>query len=150
MRELFDFGVESGADEVFFEKTCYACYCEFWDVDAFLVCAYVSSCLTYLIMNSLANPISPTYTRFDIVDFSRKAPEDENGMLQTAKSLNEIISEEVDSGIPASRIVLGGFSQGGAMSLLTGLTSERKLAGLAVLSGWVPLREKFKAVRFFF
>ena len=71
-------------------------------------------------------------------------------MLQTAKSLNEIISEEVDNGIPASRIVLGGFSQGGAMSLLTGLTSERKLAGLAVLSGWVPLREKFKAVRFFF
>ena len=68
-------------------------------------------------------------------------------MLKTASSLNGLISAEVDDGIPASRIVLGGFSQGGAMSLLTGLTSERKLAGLAVLSGWLPLREKFKAVR---
>lgn len=81
------------------------------------------------------------------MDFARKAPEDEQGMLKTASSLNGLISAEVDDGIPASRIVLGGFSQGGAMSLLTGLTSERKLAGLAVLSGWMPLKEKAKAVR---
>ena len=67
-------------------------------------------------------------------------------MQKTASSLNSLISAEIDNGIPASHIVLGGFSQGGAMSLLTGLTSERKLAGLAVLSGWLPLREKFKAV----
>ena len=49
-------------------------------------------------------------------------------------------------GIPADRIVLGGFSQGGAMSLLAGLTTERKLGGIAVMSGWLPLRNKFKAV----
>lgn len=39
-----------------------------------------------------------------------------------------------------------GFSQGCAMGLLTGLTSERKLAGIISLSGWLPLRKKMKAV----
>ncbi len=67
-------------------------------------------------------------------------------MLQSRRSISEIITDEVASGIPANRVLLGGFSQGGAMSLLTGLTSEYKLAGLAVLTGWVPLKEKFKAV----
>ena len=72
-------------------------------------------------------------------------------MLKTVYSLNQLITSEIDStdsDIPASRIVLGGFSQGGAMSLLTGLTTERKLAGVAVLSGWLPLRNEFQKVRF--
>ncbi|EJD01534.1 Phospholipase/carboxylesterase [Fomitiporia mediterranea MF3/22] len=80
---------------------------------------------------------------FDIYDFGFNAREDEKGMLETTVSLNALITDEVDNGIPASRVVLGGFSQGGAMSLLTGLTSERKLTGIAVLSGWLPLRSKF-------
>ena len=67
-------------------------------------------------------------------------------MLNTARELNALITAEVDAGIPANRIVLGGFSQGAAMSLLTGLTSERKLGGIVVMSGWLPLREKIKAV----
>ena len=67
-------------------------------------------------------------------------------MLKTVHSLNQIISGEVDAGINAGRIVLGGFSQGGAMALLTGLTTERQLAGIAVLSGWLPLRNKIKSV----
>lgn len=69
------------------------------------------------------------------------------GMLQSARLINQLITTEVESGTDPSRIVLGGFSQGAAMSLLTGLTGERKLAGVAVLSGWLPLRQKFKAVR---
>lgn len=72
-------------------------------------------------------------------------------MLKTVSSLNALISTELSStDIDASRIILGGFSQGGAMSLLTGLTNERKLGGIAVLSGWLPLRKTFKAVRLFF
>lgn len=67
-------------------------------------------------------------------------------MLRTVRSLNQLITAEVDAGIPSDRIVLGGFSQGAAMSLLTGLTSERKLGGLIIMSGWLPLRTKFKAV----
>jgi predicted esterase len=67
-------------------------------------------------------------------------------MRETVSSLNQVIKSEMDSGIPSSRIILGGFSQGGAMALLTGMTREAKLAGVAVLSGWLPLRTKFKEV----
>ena len=88
--------------------------------------------------------------RFDIRTFDFDAEEDEQGLLESSRRLNEIISSEVDSGIDANRIVLGGFSQGGAMTLLTGLTSERKLAGAVVLSGFLPLHKKFKSVRFMF
>ncbi|KAI1795071.1 Phospholipase/carboxylesterase [Ganoderma leucocontextum] len=84
---------------------------------------------------------------FDIYEFGTiNAREDEDGMLKTAHSLNQLISAEVDGDIPANRIVLGGFSQGAAMTLLTGLTTERRLAGLAVLSGWLPLRDKVKSM----
>ena len=67
-------------------------------------------------------------------------------MIESARLINEVITSEIDAGIDASRVVLGGFSQGGTMSLISGLTRERKLAGLAVLSGWLPLRSKFKSV----
>ena len=67
-------------------------------------------------------------------------------MLETTGQLSALIRAEVDAGIPAHRIVLGGFSQGGAVALLTGLTSEYKLGGVIVLSGWLPLHQKFAAV----
>jgi predicted esterase len=85
--------------------------------------------------------------RFDIYSFGFDGPEDEKGLLSSAASIGKLITAEVDAGIDASRIVLGGFSQGAAMTYLTGLTGERKLGGLVALSGWLPLREKFKQVR---
>lgn len=72
--------------------------------------------------------------------------EDEEGMLRTVRSINQLITAEIDAGIPAERILLGGFSQGAAMSILTGLTNERRLAGVVALSGWLLLRHKFKSV----
>lgn len=83
---------------------------------------------------------------FDIYSFGFDAEEDEAGMLDSARLINQVIASEIGAGIDANRIVLGGFSQGGTMSLLSGLTGERKLAGLAVLSGWLPLRNKFKSM----
>ncbi|CAJ2504563.1 Uu.00g119570.m01.CDS01 [Anthostomella pinea] len=72
-----------------------------------------------------------------------RAHQDENGILQTRDYFNGLIQAEIDSGIPANRIVLGGFSQGGAMSLFTGLTAKVKLAGIIGLSSWLPLDAKF-------
>ncbi len=69
---------------------------------------------------------------FDIYSFGFNAEEDEEGMLKSSKSISELITAEIKAGISESRIVLGGFSQGGAMSLLTGLQPDRNLAGLAV------------------
>ncbi|EAU84403.1 lysophospholipase I [Coprinopsis cinerea okayama7 len=83
---------------------------------------------------------------FDIYSFGFNTDEDEKGMLESVSDINALIAEEVNSGLDPSRIILGGFSQGGTMSLLTGLTSERKLGGLVVLSGWLPLRNKFKTM----
>ncbi|KAF8897905.1 Phospholipase/Carboxylesterase-domain-containing protein [Infundibulicybe gibba] len=83
---------------------------------------------------------------FDVYSFGLNVEEDENGMLESSRALHALITAEIDAGIPADRIILGGFSQGGTMSLLTGLTGERKLAGLAVMSGWLPLKSKFQAM----
>ncbi|KZT06516.1 Phospholipase/carboxylesterase [Laetiporus sulphureus 93-53] len=83
---------------------------------------------------------------FDVLNFEWRAQEDEAGMLRSVASINQLISAEVDAGITANRIVLGGFSQGGAMSILTALTSERTLGAIAVLSGWLPLTRKIKAM----
>jgi predicted esterase len=91
-------------------------------------------------------PVPPDSCRFDIRSFDFVSEEDESGMLRTVSSVNQLISAEVDSGIEPGRIVVGGFSQGAAMSILTGLTSERKLAGVVALSGWVALRNKLEAV----
>ncbi len=46
---------------------------------------------------------------------------------------------QVEAGIPARRIVLGGFSQGGAVALYTALTSKHQLAGILALSTWLPI-----------
>lgn len=83
---------------------------------------------------------------FDIYSFGFNTTEDEKGMLQSAATIRQLINTEVDEGVDPSRIILGGFSQGGTMSLLTGLTDERKLGGLVVLSGWLPLRNRFTSM----
>lgn len=86
--------------------------------------------------------------RYDILtlDDITTREEDEKGLLASAHAINDLISTEIDAGTDASRIVLGGFSQGGAMTLLTGLTTERKLAGLVALSSYLTLRHKLKTV----
>ena len=53
--------------------------------------------------------------------------------------VEELIAQEKQRGIPASRIVLAGFSQGCAMALLTGLRHGERLAGIVGLSGYLPL-----------
>ncbi|KAF9266259.1 Phospholipase/carboxylesterase [Marasmius fiardii PR-910] len=86
---------------------------------------------------------------YDIEGFQRasgKRIADEEGMAASMQGIMELIRAENEIGIPYSRIILGGFSQGAAMTLLLGLTGEAKLAGLVSLSGAVPLRFKFKDI----
>ncbi|KAK4507065.1 hypothetical protein PRZ48_000799 [Zasmidium cellare] len=76
--------------------------------------------------------------------------EDEEGMLETVAYLESLIDAVVESGVPAKRIVLGGFSQGCAMSLLTHLTSSkysRQLAGIAGLLGYLPLSDQKQRIQ---
>jgi phospholipase/carboxylesterase len=76
---------------------------------------------------------------YDILSFegvNRRV--DEAGLKVSCERIRELIARENQRGIPTSKIFLAGFSQGGAMTYTAGLTHPEKLAGLIVLSGYVP------------
>ncbi len=68
--------------------------------------------------------------------------EDEAGLRASMVEIEALIARERSRGIAASRIVLMGFSQGCAMTLMTGLRHGERLAGLVGLSGYLPLAAK--------
>ena len=64
--------------------------------------------------------------------------EDHDGILESQVIINNLIKREMEQGINANRIILAGFSQGGAMALYTGLRFDSRLGGLICLSGYLP------------
>ena len=76
---------------------------------------------------------------YDITGLELGRREDENGLRASQKDIEAFIEREKARGIPASRIILAGFSQGCAMTIQTGLRHPEPLAGLLCLSGYVPL-----------
>ncbi|KAI9596509.1 Phospholipase/carboxylesterase/thioesterase [Syncephalis fuscata] len=72
--------------------------------------------------------------------------EDDKGLSDSLAKLTKLIRDEIYKGIPSNRIVIGGFSQGSAMALLTGMTFDFKLAGIVSLSGYLPLRTKISTM----
>ena len=76
---------------------------------------------------------------YDILGTQIDRHEDEAGLRASAERVSALIDREIARGIPAHRIVLMGFSQGCAMTLLTGLRYPERLAGLVALSGYLPL-----------
>ena len=76
---------------------------------------------------------------YDILGTEIDRREDEAGLRDSARLVDELIAREIARGIPAQRIVLAGFSQGCALTLLAGLRFGERLAGLAGLSGYLPL-----------
>ena len=84
---------------------------------------------------------------YDINNADLARREDEGGLRASQAQIEALIAREKARGIPASRIVLAGFSQGCAMTLQTGLRHPETLAGLMCLSGYVPLADKAEAER---
>jgi phospholipase/carboxylesterase len=76
---------------------------------------------------------------YDILGMDLVLREDEAGLRLSQGAVEELLAREKKRGIPAGRIVLAGFSQGAAMSFLTGLRHKERLAGIASLSGYLPL-----------
>ena len=70
---------------------------------------------------------------------------DERGIRESQKGVDALIAREVARGVPAARIVLAGFSQGGAIALQTGLRHPERLAGILALSTYLPLAETLGA-----
>ena len=77
---------------------------------------------------------------YDIVslDFS-KVREDAAGVRRSIAEVDALVARERDRGVPANRVVLAGFSQGGAVTLAAGLRREQPLLGLVALSAYLPL-----------
>jgi|SRR5882757_3623170 len=84
---------------------------------------------------------------YDIISFDRKAAEDATGFRDSDAAVRQLISRQVERGIPANRIVLAGFSQGGAVSLYTALRYPEPLAGVMALSTYLPLASRLDAER---
>lgn len=81
---------------------------------------------------------------YDITGLDHRANEKCDGIEESRQILVTLLQDEHARGIPYSRMVLGGFSQGGALSLYTGLQFPEPLAGIVVLSGYLPAHGKFQ------
>jgi phospholipase/carboxylesterase len=84
---------------------------------------------------------------YDIAGTPQARLEDEPGLRQSQAEIEALIARERERGMPASRIVLMGFSQGCAMTLMTGLRHAEPLGALVGLSGYLPLAAKTAAER---
>ena len=76
---------------------------------------------------------------YDIISLDRHGPEDEKGIRASAKAVGAMLATEVSRGVPEEKIVLAGFSQGGAIALHVGLRYPKRLAGVVALSTYLPL-----------
>lgn len=84
---------------------------------------------------------------FDLKTLDESGPEDEDGIKIAATQVHSLIDNEIKAGIPPERIVIGGFSQGGALAIYSALTFPQRLAGVVALSCWLPLRKSFPGVK---
>ena len=70
---------------------------------------------------------------------------DEGGIRESQAGIDRLIAREIDRGIAGARIVLAGFSQGGAIALQAGLRQANRLGGIVALSTYLPLEESLEA-----
>lgn len=82
---------------------------------------------------------------YDIRETKIDAEPDKAGIRQSSQALVQMIEEQVESGIVSERIVLAGFSQGGAIALFTALRYPGHLAGVMVLSAYMLLPQSLAA-----
>jgi phospholipase/carboxylesterase len=82
---------------------------------------------------------------YDVYSLEGVRREDDTGVRASQASVEALIARENARGVPATRIVLAGFSQGGAIALHTGLRHPEPLAGIMALSTYLPLASTLAA-----
>jgi phospholipase/carboxylesterase len=82
---------------------------------------------------------------YDIISLDRDGPVDATGIRDSAAMLTALIDREQQRGVQAARIVIAGFSQGGAIALHTALRHPEPLAGLMALSTYLPMPDALQA-----
>lgn len=83
----------------------------------------------------------PMRAWFDVYTLDHTQKEDAAGIRDAERQVGELVERELRAGIQPERLVLAGFSQGGALALHTALRQPRRLAGAIALSGWLPLAD---------
>lgn len=79
---------------------------------------------------------------FDIFEMGNPhARQDEDGYWNTVSNISSLIDEETKKGIDSSKIIVGGFSQGGSVSLGVAASYDKKLAGILCLSGFFNMKQ---------
>lgn len=89
----------------------------------------------------------PMPSWFDLFSLDINGKEDDAGIKKASALVHKMIQDEIKGGIEAKRIMLGGFSQGGALALYAALTFPEQLAGVMSLSGWLPLHASFPGAK---
>ena len=87
----------------------------------------------------------PMRAWYDITGLSRTGPQDTPGIRASAARISALLDAEIAAGIPASKLLLAGFSQGSAMALHSGLRFHSTLAGIVGLSGYLPVEATLAA-----
>jgi phospholipase/carboxylesterase len=87
----------------------------------------------------------PMRAWYDIVALGGRAAEDEAGLRESQRAVDELVERERNRGVAPGRIILMGFSQGCAVALMAGLRHRERLAGIAGLSGYLPLASTLPA-----
>lgn len=81
---------------------------------------------------------------YDIYGLALDSKEDSSGIEQSRKLITNLIEKEIKRGVDHNKIIIGGFSQGGAMALYAGLTFHQELRSLISLSGYCVLANKLQ------
>ena len=89
----------------------------------------------------------PMRAWYDIVGIDRRSVEDFAGMQASADAIGALVKREIGEGIPAARIAIAGFSQGGAMALHVATRHTDTLAGVIALSCYLPQADQLPAKR---
>ncbi|MDP9141202.1 MAG: alpha/beta hydrolase [Pseudomonadota bacterium] len=82
---------------------------------------------------------------YDITGLDKSSRDDEPGIRDSVADISEIIAEQIGAGIPSQRIIVAGFSQGGAIALHCALREPELLGGLLALSTYLPLQATLDA-----
>jgi phospholipase/carboxylesterase len=82
---------------------------------------------------------------YDIRDLDPKSRHDPAGIAATRARIERLIAREKERGVPARRIVLCGFSQGGAIAMHVALRHAERLGGLVALSSYLVLADELEA-----
>jgi phospholipase/carboxylesterase len=79
---------------------------------------------------------------FDVTSFDIAGRDDEAGIIESADTLMKLCDELITGGVQAQRIIVAGFSQGGAIALYAGLRYAETLGGIMALSAYLPMQQR--------